>query len=225
MGLLSFFIAYMIAIPLGVYCVRNRNTWKDRGVSTFLFLLFSIPSFVMAMLVMTFLCNPEFLYLFPTSGVSSDGAENWPFWERALDYAYHLTLPTLVFSYTGVAFLSRQMRVAMLDTVDRDYIRTARSKGVSERKIIWRHALRNSILPIITHFASLLPHIISGSVILESIFAIPGIGRLAIQATLSYDHPVLLAILTLAGIFTLLGILISDILYAVADPRISFTKS
>lgn len=224
MGLVSFAIAYLVAIPLGLYCVRHRNAWQDRTVTTLLFLLYSVPSFVTAMLVMTFFCNPEFFYIFPTNGVASDGAENWSFWERMLDYAYHLTLPTLVSSYTGVAFLSRQMRVAMLDNIDRDYIRTARAKGVSERKVIWRHALRNSILPIITHFASLLPRIIGGSVILETIFAIPGVGRLAIQATFSYDHPVLLALLTLGSILTLLGILMSDILYAVADPRISFNK-
>ncbi|MEM1000958.1 MAG: ABC transporter permease [Bacteroidota bacterium] len=224
MGFLSFVIAYLIAIPVGVYSVRKRGTWQDRAVTTVLFLAYSIPSFVMAMLVMTFFCNPEFFYLFPTSGVASDGAENWPFWERMLDYAHHLILPTLVFSYIGVAFLSRQMRVGMIDTVDMDYIRTARAKGLRERTVIWKHAMRNSILPIITHLANLLPRIVSGAVILEIIFAIPGVGRLAIQANFAYDQPVLIAILTLTAILTLLGILLSDILYAVADPRISFSK-
>lgn len=224
MGLLSFIIAYMIAIPVGVYSVRHRDTWKDRTVTTLLFLMAAVPGFVTAMLVMTFFCNPEFLYLFPTSGVASDGAENWPFWDRILDYAYHLILPTIVFSYGGVAFLSRQMRVGMIDNVEMDYVRTARAKGVSERSVIWRHAFRNSILPIITHFASLLPRLVSGAVILETIFAIPGLGRLAVQASFSYDHPVIIAILSITAILTLFGVLISDILYAVVDPRITFSR-
>lgn len=224
MSFVSFLIAYAIAIPIGVYSVRNRNTWQDQAVTTGLFLLFSIPSFVMAMVLITFLCNPDYFYLFPTSGVLSDGAETWPFWDRMLDYAYHLTLPTLVISYRGVAFLSRQMRVGMLDTVNMDYIRTARAKGLSERVVIWKHAMRNSVLPIITHLAGLLPGLIVGAVITETIFSIPGMGRLTIQSTFFYDHPVVITIFTFAGILTLLGILLADILYAVADPRISFSK-
>lgn len=224
MGLVSFVIAYLIAIPVGVYSVRHRDTWKDRTVTTLLFLMAAVPSFVTAMLVMTFFCNPEFLYLFPTSGVASDGAENWPFWDRLIDYAYHLFLPTIVFSYSGVAFLSRQMRVGMIDNVEMDYVRTARAKGVSERSVIWRHAFRNSILPIITHFSSLLPRLVSGAVILETIFAIPGLGRLAVQASFSYDHPLIIAIMTITAILTLFGVLLSDILYALADPRITFSQ-
>jgi peptide/nickel transport system permease protein len=224
MGLLSFLIAYLVAIPVGVYTVRYRDTWKDRTVTTLLFLMAAVPSFVTAMLVMTFFCNPEFLYIFPTSGVASDGAENWAFWDRMLDYAYHLILPTIVFSYGGVAFLSRQMRVGMIDNVEMDYIRTARAKGLSENVVIWKHAFRNSILPVITHFASLLPRLVSGAVILETIFAIPGVGRLAIQASFGYDHPVIIAILTITALLTLFGVLLSDILYAVADPRITFSR-
>jgi peptide/nickel transport system permease protein len=224
MGLVSFVIAYLIAIPVGVYSVRNRDTWKDRSVTTLLFLLAAVPSFVAAMLAMTFFCNPEFFYIFPTSGVASDGAENWPFWDQVRDYAYHLILPTLVSSYGGVAFLSRQMRVGMIDTIEMDYIRTARAKGLSSQVVIWRHAFRNSILPIITHLAHLLPAMLAGSVIIETIFAIPGIGRLAVQATFAYDHPTIIAILTIGGLLTLLGVLMSDILYALADPRITFSR-
>lgn len=224
MGFFSFVIAYIIAIPVGVYSVRNRNTWQDRTLTTGLFLLYSVPTFVMGMLLMTTLCNPDYLYLFPTSGISSDGAEAWSFWARMKDHAHHLLLPTLVFSYGSVAFLSRQMRVGMLDNISMDYVRTARAKGLSERVVIWKHALRNSILPLVTHFGTLLPRLVSGAVITESIFSIPGMGQLTIQSTFSYDHPTLIAIFTLGGVLTLMGILLADILYAVVDPRITYSK-
>lgn len=224
LGFFSFVIAYLIAIPVGVYSVRHRNSWQDQSLTTGLFLLYSVPTFVAGMLLMTLLCNPDYLYLFPTSGIASDGAETWGFWARMKDHAYHLFLPTLVYSYGSIAFLSRQMRVGMLDNVNMDYIRTARAKGLSERVVIWKHALRNSILPLVTHFASLLPRLVSGAVITESIFSIPGMGRLTLLASFSYDHPTLIAILTLGGFLTLLGILLSDILYALVDPRITFAK-
>lgn len=224
MGFFSFVIAYLIAIPVGVYSVRKRNSWQDRTLTTGLFLLYSVPTFVMGMLLMTILCNPEYLYLFPTSGISSDGAETWPFWARMKDHAHHLLLPTLVYSYGSVAFLSRQMRVGMLDNINMDYIRTARAKGLSERVVVWKHALRNSILPLVTHFATLLPRLVSGAVVTEAIFSIPGMGKLTIESTYSFDHPTLIAIFTMGGILTLLGILMADILYAVVDPRITFSK-
>ncbi len=225
MGLFSFILAYLIAIPVGVYSVRKRNSWQDQTVTTLLFLLYSVPTFVMGMILMGFLCNPEFLYWFPTSGVTSDGAENWSWFARMKDYAYHLILPTLVYSYGSVAFLSRQMRVGMLDTISSDYIRTARAKGLSEGVVIWKHAFRNSILPLVTHFGTLLPRLIAGAIIVEKIFSIPGMGRLTIQATMSQDHPTIIVIFTLGGILSLLGILVSDILYALVDPRISYNKS
>lgn len=224
MGLVSFIFAYLIAIPVGVYSVRKRNSWQDQTLTTFLFLLYSVPTFVMGMLFMSFLCNPEYLYLFPTSGVLSDGAETWSWFARMRDYAHHLTLPTICYTYGSIAFLSRQMRVGMLETISMDYIRTARAKGLPERKVIWKHAIRNSVLPLVTHFSTLFPRLIAGSVIVEQIFSIPGMGRLTIQATFAFDHATLIAIFTFGGILTLLGILFSDILYALVDPRISYSK-
>lgn len=224
MGFFSFLIAYMIAIPIGVYSVRKRNTWQDSAVTTMLFLVHSVPSFVAAMFVLTFFCNPEYLYIFPTSGVISDGAESWGFFARMKDYAYHLTLPTIIFSYGSVAFLSRQMRVGMLESINTDYIRTARAKGLSEQVVIWKHAMRNSILPLLTHFATLFPRLVGGAVITETIFAIPGMGRLTIDSAVSFDHPTLVTIFTIGSVLSLLGILVADILYTVADPRIKFTR-
>ena len=120
--------------------------------------------------------------------------------------------------------ISRQMRVGMLETINMDYIRTARAKGLSESTVIWKHALRNSVLPLLTLFSSFLPHLIGGAVIIEGIFSIPGMGRLIIQAVFQYDHSVILAGFTLSSIATLIGILLTDILIAVVDPRISFTQ-
>jgi len=144
---------------------------------------------------------------------------------RLLDYAYHLTLPILVFSYAGVTYVSRHMRGGMLESIQSDYIRTARAKGLPERTVVWRHAMRNSILPILTHLAGLFPWMVSGSIITEFIFSIPGMGLLTMGALGSYDHPVTIGVLTLTASATLLGVLFSDILYSLADPRISFVES
>jgi peptide/nickel transport system permease protein len=156
--------------------------------------------------------------------VNSDGAENWPLMYRLLDYLHHLTLPTLIFSYGSITFISRQLRGSMVEVMHADFIRTARAKGLSEETVIWRHTLRNSILPIITHFAHLFPLMVGGALITESIFSIPGMGLLTLNALSQYDHPVVMAVLTLTTLATLVGYFVSDILYALADPRISFSK-
>jgi peptide/nickel transport system permease protein len=224
MGFLSFSISYFLAIPIGVYSVRKRNQWQDGTITLGLFLLHSIPTFVAAMLLMTFFCNQDYLQIFPTSGVASDGSELWPWHYRMLDHAYHLILPTLVFSYGSIAFVSRQLRVGMLENLNMDYVRTARAKGLPEKVVIWKHTLRNSLLPLITHISALLPAMVSGALITEYIFSIPGMGLLTANAMFSYDHPVIIAIFTITATATLTGLLISDILYALADPRITYTR-
>lgn len=224
MGLLSYVIAYSIAIPVGVYGVRNRNKWQDNTVTVGLFLLNAIPTFVAAMLLMTFLCNREYLQIFPTSGVASDGSEQWPWHYRILDHAYHLILPTCVLAYHGIALVSRQLRSSMLETLNMDYIRTARAKGLPENVVIWRHNLRNALLPLVTHLGGLLPAMVGGAVITETIFSIPGMGLLSTNAVFALDHPTIIAIFTITAIATLLGTLLSDILLALVDPRISFSK-
>lgn len=224
MGFFSSIASFLVAIPIGVWSVRNRNKWQDRAMTIGIFLLHSVPSFVAAMFLMTFLCNPEYLYIFPTTGVSSDSASTWSYFDRLKDYAWHLTLPTLTFTYGSIAMLSRQMRVGMLETINMDFIRTARAKGLSETTVYWKHAMRNSVMPLLTSFSNFLPHLIGGAVIIETIFSVPGMGRLMIRAVYAYDYPVLLAVFTLAAIATLVGILLTDIFYTLVDPRISFTK-
>jgi peptide/nickel transport system permease protein len=225
MNLFAVLIAYGIAIPLGVYSATHSGTALDRFLTFLLFALYSLPSFWVAMLAVTFLCNPEYLALFPTGGIRSIfHSEQWSLWQRIVDYAWHLTLPMLVYTYASFAFISRQMRSALLEVLRQDYIRTAYAKGLPGRVVIWKHAVRNSLIPIITLLAGILPSLIGGSVIVETIFSIPGMGELSFRALVARDYPVIMAVFTLSAVLTLVGILLADILYAVVDPRISFAR-
>ncbi len=225
MNLFAVLIAYGIAIPLGVYSATHSGTALDRFFTFLLFALYSLPSFWLAMLAVTFLCNPEYLALFPTGGIRSIfHSEQWSLWQRIVDYAWHLTLPMLVYTYASFAFISRQMRSALLEVLRQDYIRTAYAKGLPGRVVIWKHAVRNSLIPIVTLLAGILPSLIGGSVIVETIFSIPGMGELSFRALVARDYPVIMAVFTLSAVLTLVGILLADILYAVVDPRISFAR-
>ncbi|MCX8112237.1 MAG: ABC transporter permease [Bacteroidia bacterium] len=222
---ISIVLAYLIAIPLGVTSAVHRGSLRDRSISLILFMLYSLPSFWVGTMAIVFLCGGDYLSLFPPGGVqSTEHSSDWSLLERLIDWAYHLILPVLVYTYGSLAFLSRQMRTALLETIQQDYVRTARAKGLPQRLVIWKHAFRNSLIPIITLFASVFPSMISGSVILETIFSIPGMGFLSYGAMVARDYPVIIAVFTIGAVLTLIGILIADILYAVVDPRISYTK-
>ena len=138
------------------------------------------------------------------------------------DVVWHLFLPVLVYTYGSFAYLSRQMRVGMLEVIRQDFIRTARAKGLNEKSVIFKHALRNSLIPIITILAYILPAMIGGSVIVETIFTIPGMGSLAFEAITSRDYPIVMAVFTISAVLTLIGMLIADLLYSIVDPRITF---
>ncbi len=224
-NLLSIVLAYLIAIPLGVQSAVRRGQWQDRTISVTLFMLYSLPSFWIATMSILFLCGGDYLNLFPPGGVqSTEHNPDWPFFKRLVDWAYHLILPVIVYTYGSLAFLSRQMRSALLEVLGQDYIRTARAKGLRTKLVIWKHAFRNSLIPIITLLASVFPGMISGSVILESIFSIPGMGFLSYGAMIARDYPVIIAVFTIGAVLTLIGILVADILYAVVDPRISYGR-
>ncbi|MCS6966282.1 MAG: ABC transporter permease [Candidatus Kapabacteria bacterium] len=225
MNVMAVLLAYGIAIPLGIFSAKRSGSFADRLVAFLLFALYSLPTFWVGMLAMTFLCNPEYLALFPTGGIRSlFHSEQWSLGRRLLDYAWHLTLPMMVYTYSSFAFISRQMRSAMLEVLRQDYIRTAYAKGLPGRVVIWRHALRNSLIPIVTLLAGVLPALVGGSVIVETIFSIPGMGELSFRALVARDYPVIMALFTFSALLTLVGILLSDILYAVIDPRISFAR-
>ena len=150
--------------------------------------------------------------------------ESAPYWDRFFETAYHFILPLFCLTYASFAFISRQMRGGMLNVLEMDYIRTARAKGLKKQVVIWKHAFRNSLIPIITLFANIFPAAISGSFIIEVIFSIPGMGQLTLQAIFQRDYPIVFTVLMFSSILTLVGILIADIMYAFVDPRISFSN-
>jgi peptide/nickel transport system permease protein len=220
LNLISIFLVYLIAIPCGVYSATRPESVPDRLITLFFFFLYSLPSFWVAVLLIMLFGGGDFWDLFPVYGISSVGAENLPFWRWVADRAWHLILPVVCLTYGGLAYLSRLTRANMLEVIREDYVRTARAKGLSERVVIFKHAFRNALLPIVTLLAFLLPSMFGGSVIIESIFSIPGMGQLGFEAVLSRDYPVIMAITTISALLTLAGLLVSDILYAALDPRI-----
>lgn len=226
MSVLSIILAYLIAIPIGIYSATHPGSLGDRIMSTSLFALYSVPTFWAGTLVLIYLTNNDyFVQLFPTRGLLSTAYnESWPIWRTMADYAWHLAAPVLIYTYASFAFISRQMRAGMIEVIRQDYIRTARAKGLAEKVVVYKHALRNSMIPIITLLAGLLPALISGSIIVELIFSIPGMGSLSYQALLARDYPVIMGVLTLSAILTMLGVLIADLLYSLVDPRIAFSK-
>ena len=221
---ISLFLAYLISIPLGVYSATHQHSVGDRLTTILLFGLYSLPNFWVATMAIVYLGGGDFWNVFPVYGLASAGSENWPWWPRIEDQAWHLVLPVACMSYYTLAVLSRYMRVAMLEIIHNDFIRTARAKGLSERAVIYRHAMRNSLIPIITLMADVLPALIGGSIVIETLFSIPGMGFLSYEAVLTRDYPLIMAIFTLSALLTLLGILFADFLYTLADPRIAYEK-
>ncbi len=224
--MISVILGYVVSIPLGIASAVRKGTRFDRVSTVVLFILYSLPSFWLATLLLMTFANPDVLHWFPASGIEpvrgfEEGAGFFDVWSARLPF---LILPIISYTYSSFAFLTRTMRVSMLEIVNQDYIRTARAKGLSEKKVVYKHALRNALLPIITVFANIFPIAIGGSVILEVIFTIPGMGSEIFNAIVNQNYPMIITVLTITGVLTLVGYLISDILYAVVDPRISYSK-
>lgn len=222
LNVISILLAYLISIPLGVYSATHPRSWPDTIITLFLFILYSLPSFWVAMLLIYFLGGGQWWNVFPVYGVSSLGAEDWGWWRWLLDRAWHLVLPVFCLTYASFAGLSRYARAGLIEEIRKDYVRTARAYGFSERTVIYKYTLRNSLIPIVTLLGTLLPSLLGGSVIIERIFSVPGMGRLGFEAILSRDYPLIMGILSISAMLTLIGLIISDILYALVDPRIKF---
>jgi peptide/nickel transport system permease protein len=222
---LSILLVYLIAIPLGIYSATHPNTWSDQALTLFAFVLFAVPLVWAATMAIVFICGGDFLYLFPPGGLESlDYSQQWPFWQKMKDQAWHLFLPVVLMSYDGFAGLSRYMRASMLEVLGQDYVRVARAKGLSEKIVVLKHVVRNSLIPVVTILAGILPGIIGGSVIIETIFSIPGLGQLGYESVLARDYPTIMALFSVSAVLTLIGILISDLLLSVVDPRIAFGR-
>lgn len=217
-NLLSISLILAVAVPIGVISATRRNSLFDRATTVLVFTGFAMPSFWLALLLMDYLGVR--LGIFPVAGIRSLGHEYLGFFGRIWDYAQHLILPVFVSAFGGLAGFSRYMRSNMLEVVRQDYILTARAKGLSERAVIYRHALRNALLPVITILGLSVPGLIGGSVIFETIFAIPGMGKLFYDGVMMRDYPLIMGVLVIGAVLTLVGNLIADLSYALADPRI-----
>jgi len=215
---LSLVIILAVAVPIGVLSAVHQDSLFDKVTTVLVFIGFAVPTFWLALLLMIFF--GIHLGWLPISGLRSLNYEYLNVWNQLIDLAKHLVLPVFVSAFGGLAGLSRYMRANMLEVIRQDYIMTARAKGLSERDVIYRHALHNALLPAITILGLSIPGLIGGSVIFETIFAIPGMGQLFYMSVMARDYPTVMGILLIGAILTLVGNLIADVSYAVADPRI-----
>jgi peptide/nickel transport system permease protein len=215
---LSLLLILAVAIPIGIYSAVRQHSFVDRVLTIFVFIGFATPTFWLALLLM--ILFGVHLGWLPISGLQSPGLVGAGFWTILADRVRHLLLPVLVSAFGGLAGISRYMRSNMLEVIRQDYITTARAKGLPERLVIGKHALRNALMPIITILGFSLPGLIGGSVIFETIFAIPGMGQLFYGAVMARDYPLIMGVLLIGAALTLLGNLLADISYALVDPRI-----
>lgn len=220
--LMAGLVIYLVAVPLGIVCAVERGQWGDRLITLGLFLLYSIPAYVAAMLFLLFLAYGDYLSIFPMLGLHSEGAERFGFWQYAADYLWHAFLPVVCLSLFALAGIAMYSRTSMLDVLGQDYIRTARAKGLRESTVILKHGLRNALIPILTLFSNFLPAMLGGSVLVEYIFNIPGMGRLSWESIAQKDYPTMMALIYIDAIVVMVSILVTDLLYVAVDPRISF---
>ena len=217
-NILGLILTLVLAIPLGIVAARRYGGWQDKSITLFNFVGFSIPGFWLSLLLMYWLGVMN--NWFPISGLHSINYDNLDTWGKLKDSVSHLFMPVIIPSVTGLAGITLFVKNGMLDVLFQDYITTARSKGLSEHKVVYTHALRNALLPLITIVGLSIPGLIGGSVIAETIFAIPGMGKLFYDAVLMRDFPVIMGILTIGSALTLIGNLLADVAYAWADPRV-----
>jgi peptide/nickel transport system permease protein len=211
-----------LAIPLGVIAAVRPGGLFDRVTTVLVFIGYSTPAFWLGLLGIAWL-GVELGWV-PVSGLHSLDYESMSLVGRALDVAHHLVLPVGIMTFVGLAGLSRYVRSSMVEVLRQDYIRSARAKGLPERLVLFRHGLRNALLPIVTILGLSLPDLIAGSVVMETVFAIPGMGRLFYDAVMARDQHVVMALVTIGAVLTLLGNLLADLAYAAADPRIRVGK-
>jgi peptide/nickel transport system permease protein len=231
--LVSLPIAVVLALLSGIRAAQYRGQAQDSAISFVLLALYSIPVIWIGVMLIGFLANVEYVRAFPAGELHSMQAARMSFFPRfaggfergyLLDSAWHLALPILCISYSTVAFYSKLTRTSLLETLGSDFVRTARAKGLSERVVLYRHAVRNSLIPLITVAATFLPRLVTGSIVVESIFNINGMGRLAIESLFSNDRELFLSVSLIILLLQLAGYLLADILYVIADPRVTYGK-
>lgn len=219
LALVSTLLAYLLALPLGIFSVRRQGTAVDGGLTFGLFVLYSVPTF-WAGLMLVLIFGATGFSILPVVGLYSKDFETYSAAGKVWDVVLHCILPVVTLTYGSLAYLSRQMRAGMLEVIRQDYIRTAKAKGLSDDTVVYKHALRNSMIPVLTLLASILPILVGGALIVEYIFDIPGMGKYAYEGLLRRDFNVIMATTLFVGIMTQFGILLSDIAYSLVDPRI-----
>ncbi len=223
--LLSVTIAYIISVPAGLKAAANPGSNFDKFLTIATTIFFSLPVFWVAIILMLFFCNTDVINILPSSGIGPVGGfpEGKSLLYKIINSLQYLVLPTICYTYSALAFLTRSIKTSVTEILKEDYIRTARAKGLTEKIVIGKHAYRNALLPMITIFSQVFPLAIGGSVILETIFTIPGMGLTIFQSIGSQDYPVIIAVFMITGLITMTAFLLSDILYAIVDPRISYS--
>ena len=233
LNLIAFPLIYLIAVPTGILAASRRGSWFDVGSGALFVALWSVPVVWTGTLMIGYLASNQYLGAFPASGLSDSAAARWTYLPSYrtdgsfelgwfLDRVWHLCLPVACLVYGGFAILAKQTRAAMLDNISADYVRTAIAKGVPRGAVMTRHVFRNSLLPVITMFVTIFPAMLAGSVVIERIFTVPGMGSLLLEAINSRDRELILANTLMVATVNLVALLLADILYAAADPRVTY---
>jgi peptide/nickel transport system permease protein len=222
LGAAALLLVCLVGIPLGALAAAHRGSTADRVTTVILFLLYSAPSFWVGTLAIVFLGGGHYLDVIPVQGLHSSDAEQLPALARLADLAWHAAVPVLLLAYAMVAGMSRYVRTGLLEVLRQDFVRTARAKGLPEGVVVFKHALRSALVPVLSHLSVLVPALIGGSVVVERIFGIPGMGNLMFEAILARDYSLIMGIVTVSALLTVAVLIVTDVLYAVADPRISY---
>lgn len=220
LNIVSLVLTLALAIPFGLYSAVRQHSRFDKIGGTVLYMLYSLPEFWVALLLIMFFGVK--LHILPFIGMESLDARDLGFWSYLWDRILHLVLPTICLTYGSLAFLSRFVRGSTLEVIHQDYIRTARAKGLDDGTVIYKHILRNTLIPVVTLLGILLPALISGSIILEYIFSWPGVGALFFDAVMSRDYPTVMGLSFITAVMVLLSTLLADLLYTWVDPRVKY---
>jgi microcin C transport system permease protein len=221
-GLTSFILSYSICIPLGLWKAMRHKTWADTLSSIMIFAGYVVPGFALGVLLLTFFAGGSYFDWFPLRGMISDNFEDLSFWEKVWDFIHHMTLPLICYMASEFAFLTLLMKNTLLEEMGKDYMRTALVQGSSFRRAVWRHALRNSLIPLATRAGEIFTLMFAGALLIEKVFDIDGMGLLVYNSMVNRDYNVVMGVILLSSWLALIGRLFSDCLYAWTDPRIRF---
>ncbi len=219
-SLSSLVLTYLLSIPLGLYCSAKSGKPSERAVGTLLYMLYSLPAFVAALLLLMLLSYR--MDWFPLRGMKSDNYNQLGDWQQFKDVVWHAVLPIVCATYGSLAYYTRFVRANLQEVVRQDYIRTARAKGAGPLRVLVLHAFRNTLIPLVTLIGLTMPYLISGSIILEQVFDWPGMGRMYFESISTRDYPLIMGLTLLFSVVALLGQLVADVLYAVVDPRVTY---